>query len=78
MRKATIALANDTHHRKPVASLFFEKDYKLTVKVKSLPGIILCMRREIWRTVISSLAKIKSLLGRFFGGRINDINMLQK
>ena len=78
MKKAAITLSIEPHHRKPVARLFFEQDYKFTSKVKSLPGSILCMRRKFWCTVNLSLAKFKSALDRFFGNKVNDSNMLRK
>ncbi len=78
MKHAAFTRANDIHHSKLLGSQLFGKDYKLTSKVKSLLGSILCMRRKFRCTVNASLAKIKNPLDCFSGYKVNVINLLQE
>ncbi|HZK07013.1 MAG TPA: hypothetical protein VFC92_02330 [Bacteroidales bacterium] len=38
MKKTAINLTVESYHRKPMACLFFGKEYMITDEVKSLPG----------------------------------------
>jgi hypothetical protein len=48
MSKLRITIAPEIHREKPVVSLFFEKDYALIKKVKSIKGATWSQSRKFW------------------------------
>lgn len=55
MVEASNSLVNDTQHGNAMGSLGFEKDYKLTRKVRSLNGATWSQSQGYWYTL--SIAK---------------------